>query len=257
MLLRLRLALALTLVGIVLWVGLYLRSRALHTAPLHAALPTLFVPPPTLRHESLSPAVFRMQAQPLYKQAEAACRHKQFHEGVRLLEKLAASPGLSSEEAAFVRAQQAICRKDAGDRPVPVSASSSPPKPAPVSGADCGPRALALVCQRLGVSASVSQLRRAAGTTEKGTSLAGLAKAAEALGLKAEGVQVSREGLGNVTWPALAWVNERHYIAVLSRQGEGERATVTVHDPNVPQEETLPTEKLLQRCGGYLLLVHQ
>jgi len=58
--------------------------------------------------------------------------------------------------------------------------------------------------------------------------MAGLAKAAQAVGLKTEGVQVSREGLGNVPLPAIAWVNSRHYVAVWSVQGDAERGTATI-----------------------------
>jgi ABC-type bacteriocin/lantibiotic exporter with double-glycine peptidase domain len=87
--------------------------------------------------------------------------------------------------------------------------------------------------------------------------MAGLAKAAEVVGLKAEGVQVSREGLGQVVWPALAWANGNHYLVVWSVQGDAEQGTATIQDPNHVQEETIPREKLLQLCGGYLLLLHR
>ncbi len=87
--------------------------------------------------------------------------------------------------------------------------------------------------------------------------MAGLAKAAEAVGLKVEGVQASREALAEVELPAIAWVNENHYVALLAVQGEGEQATATIHDPNAAKEETLDREKLLQMCSGYLLLIHR
>ncbi len=138
--------------------------------------------------------------------------------------------------------------------PPAVVAPSSAASPAE---ADCGPRALFLVCQRLGVSTSVARLRQSAGTTEKGTSLAGLAQAAKAIGLKAEGVQVGREALGQVELPAVAWVNTRHYVALFSLQGEGEQAMATIHDPNQPNEETISKERLLELTGGTLLLVHR
>jgi ABC-type bacteriocin/lantibiotic exporter with double-glycine peptidase domain len=96
-----------------------------------------------------------------------------------------------------------------------------------------------------------------AGTTEKGTSLEGLAKAAKALGLKAEGVQVSREALARIEMPAIAWVNGNHYIAALSVRGEGDQGTALIHDPNAAREQTIPQEQLLRQCSGYLLLVHR
>ena len=87
----------------------------------------------------------------------------------------------------------------------------------------------------------------------------GLAKAAQAVGLQAEGVQVSREALANVQTPCLAWIDQGpgHYVAVLSLQGEGDQGTATIHDPNQPYEQTIAQEQLLRLSGGYLLLLHR
>ncbi len=201
---------------------------------------------------TFSAEVAHVRSLPLYKQAEQACRQKQFPYAANLLQRLAAMPGLTAQERAFCQEQRAICLKDAGDLPVSAPGSMAP-EPAD---ADCGPRALFLVCQKLGVSTSVERLRQLAGTTDKGTSMAGLAKAAEAVGLKAEGMQVSREALAEIELPAIAWVNQNHYVALLSVQGEGEQATATIHDPNATEEQTLDREQLLRMSSGYLLLVH-
>jgi ABC-type bacteriocin/lantibiotic exporter with double-glycine peptidase domain len=172
-----------------------------------------------------------------------------------LLERLCASSDLSSADVAFCQQQRTLCLRDAGILKVAPSVST-PPVLSPAN-ADCGPRALALVCQRLGVSVSVERLPPLAGTTGKGTSLEGLAKAVRALGLKAEGVQVSREALAQVETPAIAWVNGNHYIAVLAVQGEGDQGTALIHDPNSASEQTISQEQLLRQCSGYLLLVHR
>ena len=86
----------------------------------------------------------------------------------------------------------------------------------------------------------------------------GLAKAAKSVGLQPEGVQMSREALAEAPMPAIAWVREErypdgHYLAVLSIEGSGEKATATIHDPNAG-EETISQETLLRRSNGYLLL---
>ena len=208
---------------------------------------------PVHAEDALS-AAEHVQSLPAYFQASVACQHKQFRKAARLMQHLAASPLLSAQEKAYCKQQQFLCLQEAGLLPknAPPPTVASPP----VQDADCGPRALAIVCQRLGVPASVEKLRQLAGTTAKGTSMEGLAKAAEALGLKAEGVQVSREALSQVPMPALAWTNGSHYIAVFSVQGDGEEATATIHDPNQPHEQTLAKEQLLRLCSGYLLLVH-
>ncbi len=220
-----------------------------------------------------SPAVtaMRVQAQPLYQQAVQECQVKRYKHASNLLLCLASQPGLNAQEAAFVQQQQAICLLDAHLPIPPTLCAPAPATSSPSSvtslqkgvgalspaDADCGPRALLLLCQREGVAASLSQLRQLAGTTAEGTSLAGLEKAAKTVGLKVEGVQVSREALGDVDMPALAYVNGNHFIAVLSIQGRGEDATATVHDPNNAQEQTIGQERLLRLCSGYMLLARK
>jgi hypothetical protein len=206
----------------------------------------------------LSAAVSQVQASPLYHQAEQAYRHHQFAQALHLLDQMRAAPGQTPVTLTFLERQRNLCLQAMDPHPVSLPLAVTTPAPAvSAAEADCGPRALSLVCQRLGISTSVARLRQLAGTTEQGTSLAGLEKAAKALGLKAEGVQVGREALGQVELPAVAWVNQKHYEALLSLQGEGEQATATVHDPNRPNEETMSKERLLELTGGYLLLVHR
>ncbi|HLJ57157.1 MAG TPA: cysteine peptidase family C39 domain-containing protein, partial [Chthonomonadaceae bacterium] len=110
---------------------------------------------------------------------------------------------------------------------------------------------------KLGVKASLPELRKAAGTDAQGTTLAGLKRAAEGLRMKAEGVQAGREALSRLPTPALAWVRGDHYIAVLAVRGEGESGTAVIHDPNEPAERTIAQERLLQMSGGYLLTLRR
>ena len=199
--------------------------------------------------------IAQTKSSPLYQQAREACKHQDFDHAAALLQTLARTPGLAPEAVTFVQQQRNLCLKEAG-KPVaaPVIASQTARAP---SDADCGPRALLLVCQPLGVHTTLETLRRAAGTTATGTTLAGLQQAAQKLGLKAEGVQVSREALPDTVLPAIAWFHRDHYVALLAVSGSGDTATATIHDPNKPAEETLSQEQLLQRSGGYLLLVHR
>lgn len=241
-----------------------LLSGCQHSSPLSPAVPVSQRTTVSSAPAAFSPA--HVQSLPLYRQAESACQRKQYAQAATLLSRLATDTTLSAQERAFCREQQAICLRDAG-LPVPAYVASTLPAASPVTAApahpltpeqaDCGPRALHLVCQRLGVSASVSDLRKAAGTTGEGTTMAGLTAAAKGVGLKAEGVQVSREALARVEMPALAWVNQDHYVAVLSISGEGESGTAVIHDPNAASAVTIPQEQLLRLCGGYLLLVHR
>lgn len=198
----------------------------------------------------------------LYHQAQEACSRKQYRQAADLLARLASDKSLAVQERDFCQEQRAICLRDAGVTAPPFHSAFVAPTPAPSrpltpDQANCGPRALNIACERLGIHASLFDLQRAANTTAQGTNLEGLAKAAQKVGLKAEGVQVSREALGRIEMPAIAWVNEDHYIAVLAMQGEGTQATAVVHDPNSAAEQTIPQERLLSLCSGYLLLVHR
>ena len=212
--------------------------------------------------------VAAVRLSPLYRQAQQDCRAKQYDQAAGLLERLAASPDLTADQAAFCREQRAICLRDAGgqarlssfSRPLLASLPTSPTMPSTVpwstapltpDQADCGPRALSLVCAHLHRSCSLADLRRTAGTTAKGTTLAGLAAAAGSVGLKARGVQVDLPALERLSGPAIAWVSGNHYVAVLSVNGD----TCTVHDPNQPREEDIPTHDLLARSGGMLLIL--
>ena len=212
-------------------------------------------------------AIAHVHTYPLYQQAETACKAQRYRQAADLLLQLSALPVLTADERAFVTQQQALCRKDAG-LPAPSNASTTTSQPSvrtianashPLSSADlnCGPRALLLVCQQLGIRTSVEELSKQAGTNAQGTSLEGLAIAAKAVGLKAEGVQVSREALSETDTPALAYVNGNHFIALLSLHGNGEGGTATIHDPNAAGEETISQERLLRLCSGYLLLLHK
>jgi predicted double-glycine peptidase len=70
-----------------------------------------------------------------------------------------------------------------------------------------------------GVEASVEELMKLAGTDETGTTMAGLARAAEAKGMTATGYQVTFAGLRKIKLPVVAWVNRP--IADLEGKGGG------------------------------------
>ncbi|HLJ66444.1 MAG TPA: cysteine peptidase family C39 domain-containing protein [Chloroflexota bacterium] len=123
--------------------------------------------------------------------------------------------------------------------------------------AGCGPRALLLVCDKLGVHTTLKALESAAGSIDGKTSMAGLKRAAEGLGLKASGIQAGREALPTLRTPALAWVHGNHYIAVLEMRGAGESGTVLIHDPNEADEATIAQERFLQMGGGFLLTLRR
>lgn len=115
----------------------------------------------------------------------------------------------------------------------------------------CGPAALLFICHRFAVPASFQQLCLFAGTSRNGTSLEGLARAARAINLDALGIQVDYEGITHLHYPAIAWVDGNHYIAVLHADARG----VVIHDPNRTREEVITPSELLRRSHGILLLL--
>lgn len=230
-----------------LLLGLMLSFGGCHarsSAPIAAVVPV----------RSASGTADAVRSSPLYQQARQACKRYDYRRAADLLQTLAKTPDLTPDAVAFCSTQRTLCLQEAGLLPKKSIATPSLPVPAD---ADCGPRALLLVCQKLGVRSDLETLRKLAGTTAKGTTMEGLQQAAEKLGLKAEGVQVSREALTTASLPALAWTNRNHYVALLALSGTGDQARATIHDPNRPSEETLSQEQLLQRSGGFLLLIHR
>jgi hypothetical protein len=223
------------------------QTHAPHTSSPVSVRPTAVIPA----------AVTQVQSSALYQQARQDCTRHDFRLAADHLQMLARTPGLAPDALAFVVQQREICLRDAGiPSPASVVVTASAPARSPAD-ADCGPRALLLVCQKLGVKTNVETLRKSAGTTAKGTTMAGLQQAAQKLGLKAEGVQVSREALPDIAPPALVWLHRDHFAVLTGIRGRGEDAQCTIRDPNHPGEETWLQEKLLQQSSGVLLLIHR
>ena len=161
----------------------------------------------------------------------------------------------NSADHSFLLHQRAICRHAIDPRVAADDRLLSPPPVHPVSvpltiaQADCGPRALLLLCPQFGVHASLDTLRQRAGTTTKGTTMAGLSTAAASLGLQAKGIQVDKRALAQVSLPAIAWYDSNHYVDLLSVSEE----KAVIRDPNKPGEEEISTNELLGRSSGILL----
>lgn len=193
-----------------------------------------------------------VQTSPVYQHALDRYARHDYQGAFALIQTLSAQPQISRDAAAraFLGQQARICRH-ALDPRVSLNPVLDTPHPAAVTArrADCGPRALLLVCKHEGVQANLTALTREAGTTARGTTMAGMAQAARAHGFRAVGVQVDPQALSQLASPALAWVEADHYVAVLSVDHD----QAVIHDPNQPKEETISTSELWSRCGGVLL----
>jgi hypothetical protein len=223
-----------------------------------------------------------------YREAKSACGRGDYRQAANLLARLERTGGLTPGQRAFCGSQEQLCLGHVLSKSPPASLEAQRHREYADSGGlkaptavdrglksssveshrsavadvnaggagaagDCGPRALLLACDALGVRASLPALTKAAGMGPRGTSLQGLKRAAESLKLKAEGVQASREALPDVTTPAIAWTHRDHFITLLALSGRGEGGTATIRDPNEPHERTISQESLLQSSGGYLL----
>ncbi len=187
-----------------------------------------------------------------YQEAVRRYARKDYHCALALLDTLLSSPHRTDAECAFLVRQRVLCERaltGPSSRAIHPSLTS-PNLPLSASApTDCGPRALLLACRKLGIPATLDELRQHAGTNSRGTTLDGLAHAAQAKGLQADGVQMDREALAHLDRIAIAWVDGDHYVAILSV--DGDRATI--HDPNKINEEVITTDELLRRTGGILL----
>lgn len=96
---------------------------------------------------------------------------------------------------------------------------------------DCGPAALLTILRYYGGDANLSKVRDLAGTDARGTSLHGLAVAAERLGLRAEGASGELAALESAALPCIAHLvlpnGLEHYVVVF-RVG---RRRVRIADP--------------------------
>jgi len=220
-------------------------------------------------------AATKVQALPDYAQAKESCRRGDYRKAAAILARLQGSPKLNDDQKEFCYKQEVIClghvsksaatarraqRQSIGSANGGGSLTASPSQPLILSSAqsvDCGPRALQYAVAQLGLKRSVAQLRQSAGTNAGGTTLWGLKRACEGLGLKVDAVQAGRAALPSLNMPALAWTSGSHYIAVLSMQGAGENGTARVHDPNDLTEKTISQERLLQLSSGYLLTLRR
>ena len=79
---------------------------------------------------------------------------------------------------------------------------------------ECGPRSLLYVCQKFGLASSFDELASLSNLTDEGTTMLGLYQAAKEKGLEPIGVQMDIEDLQTVRFPAIAHVNDNHFLVV-------------------------------------------
>ena len=114
----------------------------------------------------------------------------------------------------------------------------------------CGPAALLSICEFYGIKTTEQQIATLAGTTSTGTSLYGLAQAADSLGLKAAGMELSLEELKGAKTPLIAHLNGGHFVVVVSVH----KGRLTVIDP-AKGVKSVALVDFLREWQGYVLLL--
>jgi subfamily B ATP-binding cassette protein HlyB/CyaB len=119
-----------------------------------------------------------------------------------------------------------------------------------VSETDCGAACLSMILRFYGKHVSVNKLRDLAGVSRDGSSLYGIAEAAECLGFESRGLKTSYERLAQLELPAVAHWQGFHFVVVY----EATRDRVTLADPAIGLRKISRAE-FEKHWTGYLLLL--
>lgn len=111
---------------------------------------------------------------------------------------------------------------------------------------DCGPTCIKMVAKYYGKVINTQQLRDLSETTREGSSLLGLSEAAETIGFRTLGVQLSYKKLVEAPLPAILHWNNEHYVVVYKIKND----TVYIADPAHGRITLTVTEFLNQWIGA-------
>ena len=116
--------------------------------------------------------------------------------------------------------------------------------------ADCGAACLAIVCRYFGRAVSIAHIRRLVRTSTDGTTLAGITRGAQELGLGARAVRASKSRLDELPLPAVVHWQGNHWV-VLYRV---ERDRVRISDP-ARGLRRFSREEFLEHWSGYAAVI--
>jgi len=116
--------------------------------------------------------------------------------------------------------------------------------------ADCGAACLAMICRHFGRAVGISHIRQLVHTATDGTTLAGITRGAEELGLAARSVRASKGRLDELPLPAVAHWEGNHWVVVY----RVENSHVRIADP-ARGLRRIPREEFLERWSGYTSVV--
>ncbi len=114
----------------------------------------------------------------------------------------------------------------------------------------CGPAVLAYIATFFGKEITEDNVVKRVNLTEEGTSMLSLRDAARTYGFDAEGVKVGFGVLLNEPLPAIAYINDSHYVVV----NEVNKSSVYVFDPAIGHVK-LARDTFERAWKGYLLRI--
>ena len=115
---------------------------------------------------------------------------------------------------------------------------------------DCGAASLAMVCRHFGRAVSIARIREAVHTAVDGTSLAGITRGAQELGLEARSVRASKNRLDELPLPAIVHWDGNHWL-VLYDVHDGH---VRLADPATGLRR-VPRGEFVEKWSGYASLL--
>ncbi len=120
---------------------------------------------------------------------------------------------------------------------------------------DCGAACIATICAQHGRAVSIGNVREAVGTMANGTTLLGLKRGAEQLGLIARAAKADEsilESINEVPLPVICHWNGNHWVVL---HGRNQNQLLVVADPAVGLRELSDREFLHHWQNGVLLLL--
>ncbi|MGH2739409.1 MAG: peptidase domain-containing ABC transporter [Actinomycetota bacterium] len=115
---------------------------------------------------------------------------------------------------------------------------------------DCGAACLAMVTRHFGREVSVGHIREVVQTSVDGTSLMGICKGAEEIGLETRAVKASKSRLDELPLPAIVHWEGNHWVVLYHVDGQ----RVWVADPGRGLRR-VPRKEFLETWTGYSALV--
>jgi ATP-binding cassette subfamily B protein len=115
---------------------------------------------------------------------------------------------------------------------------------------DCGAACLAMICRHFGRAVGLSHIREAVHTSTDGTTLAGITRGADEIGLSARSVRASKSRLDDLQLPAVVHWEGNHWVVVY----RVEAGHVRVADP-ARGLRRIPRDEFLERWSGYASIV--